>query len=163
MKKYKVWISDPLTVNKLYFHLKPGVRIMSEAGKKYRGDWRKMPVRKSFEDMKADYEANHGKVNMIVRDDDIFIEGRLGQLFRKAKIPAFKHGTKVVIEAKAIWKDHVLRDMSNLQKPIEDAFQDGGFIKNDAYILWRNMDFKVNAGAEENLLELSIYGLEEGR
>lgn len=158
-KCFEVWIDDPLSVNKMYVPIR-GMKILSEEGRKYRGEWRKALKRKSFEDFKKDYIASHGPAEIFLDESGaMFIEGRLGKIFRKTKLK-FGPKEKIVIEAYGFWKDEKKRDMSNMQKPIEDAFQDAGCMPDDSYLLWRNMDFEIKEGQDSNRLKLIIYKLE---
>lgn len=141
--KYFVTIENPLTVNHIYATSRSGHRFMTsthvdkktkklvEGGKQYRGEWKKQKI------------------------GWLFVPGRLDEVFRKAGIPNYPKKTKVVIEAAFTWPSNTARDCSNFQKPIEDAFQDGGFIPNDSHILWQNIDFQTVKNVYK--IELTIY------
>lgn len=130
---FEVVITDPISVNKMYgTNFKTGRRFISKDGEAYAG--------KEKETKSRGYE---------------FIPGRLHDCFLEGGLPQFPEGRKVVVSAYATWAStpRRVRDMSNLQKPVEDAMQKGGFIKNDCYLLWRNMDFVFG---ERNELRLMV-------
>lgn len=158
MKKYSVFISDPMSVNAIYPTGKNGMRFISSEAKEYRGEWRKAPKKKPIEQVKADYLKNRPHLKdvwMRIADEDLYIEGRVGTAFRDAGVPCFPLRTKVVVEAVGVWPDQRARDLHNFEKPICDAMQDGQFVPNDAFVLWRGMDFRVEPGKFG--IELTIY------
>ncbi len=150
-ERFVVIVPNPLSVNSIYAtDFKNKRRFLSKDGAAYRGEWKKKPIRPLVKGRDYVQEDKKGR---------IFIPGSLHELFIDAGVPAFAEKTKVIIEARATWPDNRARDMSNLQKPIEDALQDGTFIPNDCFLLWRNVDFKTEKGIHQ--LELVIYEKED--
>jgi hypothetical protein len=152
--KYFVTIENPLSFNHAYSTFR-GHRIMTEEGREYAGEWKPKPVRKPLDPSKNVVNEKIIKSGKNKGKTKIFIEGKCGRLFRAAGIPCFPERKKVIIEAVGIWPDNRAHDLSNLEKLVVDALQNGKFIPNDAWVLWRSIDFHIVKGKFE--LNLTIY------
>lgn len=78
-----------------------------------------------------------------------------GWKFKEAGIPAFDGKKKVVFEVWGIWPNKRKRDLSNMSKPVLDAFKECGHVPDDCICLWREQDYWTEPGVYG--LKLKIY------
>ena len=156
--KYKVLIENPMSMNNAWAtDFKTGRRFLTLEGKKYAGEKRDMPKRGKIDDaVFKDMTLIEGVNYRQLPRGKIYVFGSLYYRFKSAGVPIFPEKTKVIVDAWALWPDQKARDMSNLQKLAEDVLQKGGFIPNDSYLLWRNIDFTFSQ-TDQHLLKLEIF------
>lgn len=114
--KYSVFLEDVPSVNSMYFHLRPGVKIPGQKLKEFSGYWKDKSKTK-------------------------WIEGRAGKAFREAGWPKFSAEKKWTLELVAYWPTARRADMDNNHKAIKDALVHAGHFEDDNNILIWDKDY----------------------
>lgn len=110
MKTYSCFLEDVPSVNSMYFHIRPGVKIPGKALKEFSGYWKD-------------------------KSKTEWIEGRAGKAFREAKWPKFRADKDYQLELVAYWPTERKADMDNNHKAIKDSLVRAGHFEDDNNIL----------------------------
>ena len=116
MIKYSVFLENVPSVNKLYFHMKTGIRIPTKELKDFAGYWKD-------------------------KSKTVKIPGRAEIAFNEAKIPRSMPMVPTVIELVGYWATMRRADMPNFHKAIGDAMVNAGLFEDDWPLLFRDMEF----------------------